>query len=211
MSASPNILGKRFGSLTVTKKLEMNNHREMEWLCLCDCGNEHISTTNRLKKGQTTCCHSCAMKKISISNRKHGMEPRKLFHAYTNMKTRCYNSNYFLYHRYGGRGIQVCDEWLHSFSNFRSWALDNGYSEELTLDRIDNDGDYTPTNCRWVTVREQSNNRHTNRILTLNGEKDTMANWARRTNLPYWVIQERLDRYGWSEEEALTHPYRRKK
>ena len=140
-----------------------------------------------------------------------GIEPKRLYRAYSNMKTRCYNPNYFLYHRYGERGIKVCEDWKQSFVKFRDWALNNGYADGLTLDRIDNDGDYCPENCRWTTITKQSNNRRTNRILTLNGEKDTMANWARKTGIPYWVIQERLDRKGWSEEKALTEPYERYK
>ncbi len=192
MSVCIDLTGVRFGSLTVKRKLKINSHREMEWLCLCDCGNEYVSTSNRLTSGKTTSCHSCAMKKISKSNKKHGCEPRQLYRAYVNMKTRCYNKNYFLYHRYGGRGITVCDEWKNSFESFREWALNNGWSKELTIDRIDNDGCYCPENCKWSSIQSQANNRSTNRYLEYNGEKDTVANWSRRLNVPYYVLQHRL-------------------
>lgn len=210
MSASRDLIGKRFGNLVVTRKLKVNSHRETEWLCICDCGNEYISTSNRLTTGKTTQCRECSFKQIAVSNTKHGCEPKRLWQTYQNMKTRCNNENYILYSRYGGRGIKVCDEWERSFSSFKEWAFKSGYSDELTLDRIDNDKGYSPENCKWSTVREQANNRHTNRILVLNGVSDTMANWSRKINIPYWVIQERLDRKGWSEERALTEPWKKK-
>lgn len=209
MGACKNLIDMRFGKLTVKEKLGRDSHGEIRWLCVCDCGNEHISTSNRLTSGQTTCCRDCMIKKIGDTNRTHGRTPRKLFYAYVNMKTRCYNKNYSLYHRYGGRGIKVCDEWRNSFENFREWAMNNGWKEELSLDRIDNDGNYEPNNCKWSTVLEQSNNRRTNRLITYNGITDTMANWSRRMNIPYYVIQRRIS-LNWDIDKVFTEPYRRK-
>ena len=122
------------------------------------------------------------------------------------MKTRCYNPKYELFSRYGGRGIAVCDKWNDSFAEFRKWAFSSGYSPDLTIERIDNDGNYCPENCTWADRIAQANNRHTNRILYLNGESDTLANWARKTGIPYWKLQDRIYR-GWSDEETLTTPY----
>lgn len=203
MSICVDLTGMRFGKLIVVKKLKINPHREMEWLCLCDCGNEYVSTSNRLTTGKTTCCHSCAMKKISDTNKKHGCEPRKLWNMFQNMKTRCYNKKYFLYHRYGGRGITVCDEWKNDFIAFRKWAFDTGWDESLTLDRIDNDKGYCPENCKWSSVREQANNRSTNVYLEHNGQKDTLANWSRRLNIPYHVLQARLYK-GLPDDQILS-------
>lgn len=202
MGKFQDLIGMRFGSLVVKSKLNINRHREMEWLCICDCGNSHKATSNRLTTGKTTCCHACAMKKISISNSKNGVEPKKLYNAFTNMKTRCYNKNYFLFHRYGGRGITVCDEWRNDFSAFRKWAFENGWDESLTLDRIDNDKGYSPQNCRWVNKTAQDNNRSTNRYLEHNGERDTLANWSRRLNIPYYVLQHRMEK-GLPDDEIL--------
>lgn len=202
MGKFQDLIGMRFGSLVVKSKLNLNRHREMEWLCICDCGNSHKATSNRLTTGKTTCCHACAMKKISISNSKNGVEPKKLYYAFTNMKTRCYNKNYFLYHRYGGRGITVCDEWKNNFSAFRKWAFENGWDKSLTLDRIDNDQGYSPENCRWIDKTAQANNRSTNRYLEHNGERDTLANWSRRLNIPYYVLQHRMEK-GLSDDEVL--------
>ena len=125
------------------------------------------------------------------------------------MKTRCYNPKYSLYHRYGGRGITVCDEWKKSFVAFRKWALDNGWKENLSLDRINNDGNYEPGNCKWSTSVEQSNNRRTNRLLTFDGVTDSMANWSRALNIPYHVIRYRLEK-GWTDEKTLSTPYKRR-
>lgn len=184
----------------------MNNHGEAMWKCICDCGKEHEATSYNLTRGRTTQCRSCMILQIAKSNTKHGCKPKRLHEIYANMKTRCHNPNYELWSRYGGRGIKVCEEWENSYKSFRDWAFSSGYSDNLTLDRIDNDGDYCPDNCKWSDRVEQANNRHTNRILTLNGEKDTMANWARKTGLPYWLIQRRLDEFKWSEEKTLTTP-----
>lgn len=208
MSASPKLLGQRFENLTVVQKLKMNNHREMKWLCICDCGNMYKATSHGLTHGETVCCKECAKRKIAVSNTKHGCEPIELWHAYTNMKTRCHNPKYTLYHRYGGRGITVCNQWSNSFVAFRDWALNNGWEKGLTLDRINNDGNYCPENCKWSTVQEQSNNRRTNRMLTKGGATDTMANWSRKLNIPYYVIQRRLYR-GWNDEKALSDYKRR--
>lgn len=207
---SYNLVGQKYGHLTVVGLTNNASHRERHWLCKCDCGNEHITTSHNLICGITTQCVECSNRQIGKSNTKHGTKPIQLYRTYQNMKTRCNNDHYFLYHRYGGRGITICKEWQESFIAFREWALKNGYRKGLTLDRIDNDGNYCPENCRWATVKEQSNNRITNRMLSIDGETDTMANWSRRLDMPYWVLQRRLSD-GWSEEMALGTPYKRQR
>lgn len=119
------------------------------------------------------------------------------------MKSRCTNPNHNSYHRYGGRGIYICSEWLHSYDAFEEWANNNGYTENLTLDRINPDGNYEPSNCRWTTARGQANNRITNRYLTYNGQTLTVAEWARLLNMDIRTLDRRLHR-GWSTERALS-------
>lgn len=204
--AKYNLIGNRYGHLVVEKELPPNRHKEVVWLCRCDCGDTHIATSYNLMRGRTTTCRSCMFARIAKSQTKHRCEPKRLHEIYTNMKTRCHNPNYVLWHRYGGRGISICKEWEESFTAFREWALNSGYSENLTLDRIDNDGDYCPQNCKWSTITEQSNNRRNNRYITSSGKTDTMANWARKTGIPYYVLQKRLYD-GWSDEEIVTIPY----
>lgn len=203
------LLNKRFGKLTVIELTKDRSHKERHWKCLCDCGNEHIAKSSSLVHGRAIQCRNCSMKQIAESNKKHGCEPKRLHEIYTNMKTRCHNPKYSLYHRYGGRGIKVCPEWEESFSSFRSWALSSGYEDGLSLDRADNDGDYTPENCRWSTIVEQANNRRTNRIISYKGESDTLANWARKIGMSYAVLQARLNA-GWSIERAFNEAVRKR-
>ena len=111
-----------------------------------------------------------------------------MYYIWRTMKQRCTNPNNYKYKNYGGRGIKVCDEWMADFKAFYDWAVTNGYREDLTIDRIDVDGNYEPSNCRWATYSEQANNRTTNRIITFNGEPMTMANFCRKHNLNYRVF-----------------------
>lgn len=181
-----NIIGERFGKLTVIEKIGLSNHMELLWKCKCDCGNEVIVNSYSLRKGTTRSC-GC----LCFESRGNHLLPNwnKIHYARTNMLTRCYNEKYSLYHRYGGRGISVCEEWKNDSMAFYDWSIRNGFSEELTLDRVNNDGNYDPHNCRWVTMQVQSNNRHTNRILTRDGESHTMAEWSRILNTSYSKIQ----------------------
>lgn len=199
---TPDLIGKKFGTLTVLKRLSVNRHGEMTWLCQCDCGNTREATSNKLTHGDTISCKECRYKKVASKNYKHGMEPIRLWHVYYHMIGRCENPNTPMYYRYGGRGISVCEEWKESFTSFRAWALNNGYKNGLTIERINNDGNYCPENCRWATVTEQANNRSTNRMVTVNGEEDTLANWARRTGYAYEKARYRLKR-GMSGDEVF--------
>lgn len=126
------------------------------------------------------------------------------------MKQRCYDTKHTYYLHYGGRGIKVCDEWKDDFMCFYTWAINNGYNDTLTLDRVDNDGDYEPNNCQWSTMRKQSNNRRSNVYITYNKTTHTMAEWARIKGMSRNVLWDRLHS-GWSIEKALTTPVRRKK
>lgn len=202
---------QRFGKLTAIKPLGLNRHNEMTWECVCDCGNTYKATSYSLRTGSATQCRSCTLKQIGDSNRKYFLlnesalrerreqqpmiwacYPERLQNIYTNIKSRCYNPNVSSYKDYGERGIVLCEEWKNSFACFADWALSNGYTEDLTIDRIDNDGNYEPSNCRFVTRTEQANNRRSSLYLEYNGEKDTLANWCRRLDIPYYYIQYRL-------------------
>lgn len=122
------------------------------------------------------------------------------------MKTRCYNQNSKWYKYYGAKGVTICDEWLSDSMKFIIWSLDNGYRDDLTIDRINVDGQYSPDNCRWIPRSEQSNNRTFKRLLTYNGETKSISDWSKSTGLPWRVIYCRIHRYGWSVDKALTTP-----
>jgi hypothetical protein len=124
------------------------------------------------------------------------------------MKMRCYNTKSNRYYRYGGRGIKICDEWLNDVESFRQWAINNGYADGLTIDRIDNNGDYCPQNCRWITRSEQSNNTSKSVMIEFNGKCQTLAQWSHELNIPTSTLHNRIRVHGWSIERALTTPRR---
>ena len=138
------------------------------------------------------------------------MANQKLFNVYQGMKNRCYNKRVKAYHNYGGRGIKVCQEWLDDFMNFYNWSTDNGYREDLTIDRIDTNGDYAPNNCRWITMKEQARNRRTNKMYTINGETHCLKEWCEILNLNYHTIYKRIHSHCWNIETALFTPIKKK-
>jgi hypothetical protein len=133
----------------------------------------------------------------------HGKRKTRLYRIWANIKTRCTNTNDPHFDRYGGRGITICDEWKNDFKAFYDWSMSNGYADDLTIDRIDNNGNYEPSNCRWVTVAEQNRNKRNVKYITYNGETHTISEWTDILHLGKETIRERLKR-GWSETEAIT-------
>lgn len=130
-------------------------------------------------------------------------KPPRLLNIWDAMKQRCYNKNNEAYSRYGGRGILVCEEWRNDSHAFREWAVSHGYRDDLTLDRVDVNGNYCPENCRWVTRKEQNNNRRDNHKLTLNGRTQSLPEWAEELGLTYGGLYSRLRR-GWPIEKVLA-------
>lgn len=133
-------------------------------------------------------------------NKKHGQYKAKIYHIYYNMKARCYNKNTPKYKDWGARGIVICDEWKHDFEAFYNWAMDNGYRDDLSLDRIDVNGNYEPDNCRWVTMKQQARNTRRNKCYTINGKTHCLSEWCEILGLNHDTIRMRLHR-GWSIEK----------
>lgn len=190
MAYKVDLAGNKYGRLTVLGYECQSGRRKTMWKCICDCGNIKIVDGSKLKNGHTRSCGCFSRERIKNQNYKTGMSKSKLYYAYRNMKNRCFYEKSSEYKNYGGRGITICDEWIgeKGFENFKNWSTENGYSEELTIDRIDCDGNYEPNNCRWVNLITQANNKRNNRYISINGEIGTVANMARKYNVDYWNL-----------------------
>lgn len=208
------LTGKVFDRLTVIefshKEIDNRGKYKYFWKFRCECGNEVIRRADGLKdKGIKSC--GCYRKevlkehnfKINNPNKTHGKSNTRLYKIYSKMKERCYYEKYPEYYLYGGRGISICEEWLNDFMNFYNWSMQNGYKEDLSIDRIEVEGNYEPTNCRWSDNITQANNKRNNIKLTYEGETHTLPEWSRILNLPYSTLADRL-RKGKSIKEILN-------
>lgn len=206
MNIKDHLEGNKYGRLTVIERDK--NKGGSYWLCKCDCGNTTSVLGIDLKDGKTKSC-GCLMREVSKDNAtKHGFSKTKLYKVWKGIKSRCHNKTNNSYKYYGGKGIGVCKQWEHDFMAFRTWSLDNGYKEGLSIDRIDSNKDYEPSNCRWVTPLIQSNNTSRNHILTYHGESKTMAEWAAEVGIKYSTLRSRVNSYKWPIEKALFSPLR---
>ena len=196
--------GMRFGRHVVIKRDHKDKNGKWWFLCKCDCGKEFYLGGSHVL--ENVGC-GCGTGKQNIT---HGKSKTRLFKVWTSLKTRCNNPNSPSYKNYGGRGITICDEWKSDFMNFWEWSYANGYDDkagfmECTLDRIDCDGNYEPSNCRWVDLTTQNNNKRCNHRLTLNGVTHTMGEWAKIRGMTVFALSRRI-RSGWSVEDALMRP-----
>jgi hypothetical protein len=194
------IIGNRYGRLTVIEHLGVRGRRVHYWKCQCDCGKNVESSGDNLKEGN---CKSCGcISKECDWNKTHSMSNTSEYKIWNSMKMRCINSNSESYSYYGGRGIKVCDRWINSFENFYE---DMGKRPEgMSIDRIDVNGDYCPENCRWATMEEQSRNKRDNIHIEYKGQTKILTDWAKEINISVQTLYARLTKYGYSVEEALN-------
>lgn len=199
MAERINLSGKRFGRWTVLEYVG-----QMKWLCRCDCGTEKPVNGSSLRREITGGCIKC---NPALGNRlTHGGSHSRLYRCWEAMKYRCLKPGATAYHRYGARGITVCQEWTDSFELFRDWALVNGYTDHLTIERNKNDLGYSPDNCRWATYAEQNRNTSRTRLVTYQGRRAVAADLAIERGMPPDVVRQRIHRYGWPVELALSTP-----
>lgn len=202
------LIGRRFGKLVVISRAENSKDDRSMWLCKCDCGKEKIIKGKYLLNGNTKSC-GCLSTELLIrrnieSGCRGGESYEKIYYTWYNMISRCKKGHGEDGENYKSRGISICKEW-ESYENFRDWSLENGFSENLTIDRVDNDGDYEPSNCRWTTVQVQANNRRSNHNVEFNGVTKTLADWSRFLNLDYGMLRARI-KYGWGTDRLFSPP-----
>lgn len=207
------LTGMKFGRWTVLEKAPpAPNSGGAYWICKCDCGTVRPVNSQSLRNGETKSCGCYHYESLSNNTRTHGKSKTRLYNIWSSMRERCYCKTSAAYKYYGEKGITICDEWK-DFSAFEKWALENGYDQsakphQCTIDRIDNANGYSPSNCRWADSTIQSNNQTSNIIIDYCGEKKTLAEWAKDKGLRYSVIYNRIVRYGWDVERAMTEPPR---
>lgn len=194
------ITNQTFGRLAALYRMHNYHKKGTYWLCVCECGKLTEVDRRKLQSGNTKSC-GCLNKEGN--HRTHNKTGTRLYRIWQGMKRRCYNSNNKKYKNYGARGIKICDEWLNDFQVFYNWAMDNGYRESLTIDRIDNDDDYKPSNCRWATLSEQANNRRSNTLISYAGYTYNLTQWGKILNLSHSVLSHRY-RSNYDIIEMLT-------
>lgn len=198
--------GRRFGLLEVVRPDSNVKNGKTKWICRCDCGSVRSVYTYNLKNGHTISCGCESLRKRTAARTTHSKTKTRLYRIWAKMKARCTHPGDRAYGRYGGRGITVCEDWL-SFEPFEKWAVCNGYSDELTIDRRNNNLGYSPENCRWATSKQQANNTRKNRVIERDGVSRTLAEWGDITGIQPTTIAYRL-KIGWTVETALTAPVR---
>lgn len=204
MKKALDLTGQRFGRLVVEAR-DLSYKKAAYWICKCDCGGSTTVQSTHLRSGATQSCGCLNSENVRKRRTSHGSSRSKLYRTWCSMKDRCYREKNKHYENYGGRGITVCQEWKESFEAFETWAMANGYRDDLTIERIDVNGNYEPSNCKWATNKEQQNNRRNNHFLTYDGKTQTIAQWAEETGLDWMVIYDRF-RNGWPVERILTEP-----
>ncbi len=208
MANFKDITGQKFGRLTAIRVVGKTKNGITIWLCKCDCGNTTEVRSTCLRSGESQSCGCITKERVSARNYRHGMFGTRIYEIWRKMRRRCRCKSEKSYRDYGGRGIRVCDEWNNSktgFDNFYRWSMSNGYAENLSIDRIDNNGNYEPSNCRWATMKEQSNNRRSNHNVSYRGKEQTISEWADELHIDQRLLRQTLSRHNWDLEQALKN------
>lgn len=190
------LTGQKFGLLTVIGLAETDT-RKTYWVCKCDCGNMKTVRSDSLLCGAIKSCGCIKRKQDEVNltkNHRHKMSGTRIYSEWQGMKGRCYNKGSARYADWGGRGIEVCEQWRNSFESFYTWSMANGYQDNLTIDRIDNNGNYCPENCRWVGQQEQCRNRRSNINLTIGNSTRTLMEWCEIFQVDYANVNARYHR-----------------
>lgn len=184
------------------KSTDRRSKRAIVWECICDCGNVHFTTSERLNNGTVKSCGCLSKELIRLRNTSHGETDSRLHITWRSMKNRCSLTVKKVNPDYGGRGIKVCHEW-QEFVPFRDWALANGYRDNLTIERVDVNGNYEPSNCTWISKAQQPKNSRQVRMIAFNGKQMILSEWAEHLGVKYSTLHARINNYGLPIEIAL--------
>lgn len=206
MSHLKDLTGQKFNRWTVISRAQNDKRGQAQWNCVCECGNTSIVGGKDLRLGKSRSCGCLQKDTMSVLSRKHGHSNERLYRIWNVMRQRCKNKNVPEYKRYGQRGISVCAEWDNSFESFYLWAINNGYANDLSIDRIDVNGNYEPSNCRWATAIQQARNKRKHRLFEFRGEKKMLIEWTEELGLNYYRVRNRIYKDKWTVEEAFTTP-----
>lgn len=202
MSKFKDITGQKFGRLTALHRTDTVKGKT-KWLCLCDCGNLTEVRISHLTSKHTTSCGCIHKENTSKLFSTHNKTKTRIYKIWIGMKQRCYNSSNQDYKYYGGRDIVVCSEWKDDFQTFYNWAMSHGYNDNLTIDRIDVNKNYTPYNCQWTTRKQQGRNRRTNLYFTIGGVTKCLKEWCELYHINYNRVRDRVIKLNWTIEKAL--------
>jgi len=211
MSKRSDLTGQKFGKLTGIKYVNSNKNGHAVWLCKCDCGCIITALAHQIKSGNTKSCGCLKSEVATKRNTIHGLslgkngKITKLYGVWNRMKQRCLNPNTTDSKLYHDRGITVCKEWFN-YKIFHDWAISNGYTEGLTIERIDNDGNYCPDNCEWITNKKQARNKRSNHLIAYAGKRKTLAEWSEILKIDSSLLRYRLK--AWTVEKAFNTPIR---
>lgn len=195
------LIGSKFNRLRYIGKAENDKRNKTMWICKCDCGTIKNIQATQVKNQRVL---SCGCLKDEGNRKTHGLRKHRLYKIHSGMRQRCYNENNTAYKNYGGRGITVCDEWKNDFQSFYDWSMENGYQKGLSIDRINNDGNYEPSNCRWVDTKTNNNNKRNVHYVTYKNKTQSLMSWCEELDLDYGIISSRIVEYGWDIERAFT-------
>lgn len=198
-------IGATYNRLTIISEAERSNCNQRRVNVKCDCGKLKVVNLSSLMRGHTKSCGCLQREAIIKIAFKHGNSEHPLNGLWNDIKKRCYNPHSVAFHNYGGRGIKMCDKWRSSFDAFFKWAISNGWAEGLEIDRINNNGDYEPANCHFVTKHQNMMNRRVTIYLEYKGETKTMYEWAKIKGLTYKVLKDRITKLKWDVSKALEN------
>ena len=202
------IIGKTFNHLTVLQEFEWHGS-DTKYLCKCSCGKTCIVSRYNIIGGKTKSCGHLKQERSGWKwKNNYGLSKTHIYRVWKNMMSRCYKPNNIAYKDYGGRGIEVCNDW-HNLLKFLEWALENGYQKGLSIDRIDVNKGYCPENCVWIELKEQGHNKRNNILVEYHGKTQTLSEWSRELKLPYSLLYHRIHEYHWDSVKAFETPSQR--